>query len=123
MMREFGWSASESIDTSSMLSLAITTSSGFAAQLTVKSAKAGGPVNSAAIADESATIIAPVVCKTVAEFEDGAGGIMYGSIGPHVLDLRGSIILSPGYAIVTDVTLDTSAVMGFHFMWEEVDAA
>lgn len=121
IFHEFGWATKDAITGESILSLAITDDTGFAAQLTVKTAKAGGAMNSAAIADEAATITAPVVCKTVTELRQGADTVQYGSQGPNVLDLKGSIILSPGYAIVTDSTVATGASMSFHFVWEEID--
>lgn len=121
IFHEFGWATKDAIAGESILSLAITTSSGFAAQLTVKSAKAGGAMASEAIADEAATIIAPVICKTITELRQGADSVQYGAQGPNVIDLKGSIILSPGYAVVTDSTVAPGASMSFHFVWEEVD--
>jgi hypothetical protein len=121
IFHEFGWATKDQITGESILSLAITDDTGFAAQLTVKTAKAGGSMLSEAIADESATITAPVVCKTVTELRQGADSVQYGSQGPNVLDLKGSIILSPGYAVVTDSTVATGNSMSFHFVWEEID--
>jgi len=121
ILHEFGWATKDAVTGESILSLAITTVSGLAAQLTVKTAKAGGAMNSQALADEAATIVAPVVCKTVAELGQGADSVKYGGQGPNILDLKGSIILSPGYAVVTDSTVATGASMSFHYVWEEVD--
>lgn len=121
IFHEFGWATKDAIAGESILSLAITTISGLAAQLTIKSAKAGGAVASEALADEAATIIAPIVCKTVTELRQGADSVQYGSQGPNILDLKGSIILSPGYAVVTDSTVAPGASMSFHFVWEEID--
>jgi len=121
IFHEFGWATKDAITGESILSLAITDSTGFASQLTVKTAKAGGTMLSQAIADESATITAPVICKTVTELRQGADTVQYGSQGPNVLDLRGSIVLSPGQSIVTDSTVATGNSMSFHFMWEEID--
>ena len=121
ILHEFGWATKDAIAGESILSLAITTVSGLAAQLTVKTAKAGGAMGSAAVADEAATIVAPVICKTVTELRQGADSVQYGSQGPNILDLKGSIILSPGYAIVTDSTVAPGASMSFHFVWEEID--
>lgn len=121
IFHEFGWAAKAAITGESILSLAITTESGIAGTLTVKTAKAGGAMASNALAFEADTIVAPVVCKTVTELRQGADSVQYGSQGPNTLDLKGSIVLSPGYAIVTDSTVATGASMSFHFMWEEVD--
>lgn len=121
IFHEFGWATKDAITGESILSLAITDDTGFAAQLTIKTAKAGGQMLSNAIADESATITAPVICKTITELRQGADTVQYGSQGPNVVDLKGSIVLSPGYAVVTDSTVATGNSMSFHFMWEEVD--
>jgi hypothetical protein len=121
ILHEFGWGTIDAIAGESLLQLAITTVSGLAAQLTVKSAKAGGAVPSAALCDEAATIVAPVVCKTITELRQGADSVQYGSQGPNVIDLKGSIILSPGYAVVTNSTVAPGASMSFHYMWEEID--
>lgn len=121
IFHEFGFGTINAVDAETLLQLAITDDTGFAAQLTVKSAKAGGAMASAAIADEAATITAPVVCKTVAELKQGADSVQYGAGPINIVDLKGSIILSPGYAVVTNSTVATGASMSFHFMWEEID--
>jgi hypothetical protein len=122
VFHEFGWAASGAVAGESILSLAIGDYGNATAQRTIKTAKAGGLMLSEALADEAVTLTAaPVVCKTVTELREGIDTVQYGSQGPNVIDLNGSIIVAPGYAIMTDSTVGTGAVMSFHFMWEEID--
>jgi len=120
VLHEFGWATKDAITGESILSLAITVETGLAASLTVKTAKAGGDMNSTAIVDEGGTITAPVVCKTITELRQGADSVQYGSQGPNIAHINGSIVLSPGYAVVTDSTVATGASMSFYYLWEEV---
>ena len=86
----------------------------------VKSALIGGPMNSQAIKSESATTGTNTKVKFVASLDDMAAAVGWAS--PHqVLDLKGSVVLSPGTAVFTNATTATGTVMYFHFLWEEID--
>ena len=39
----------------------------------------------------------------------------------NVYDLKGSIIVPPGYALLTYHSIGGTASLIFHFVWEEVD--
>ena len=121
IFHEFGWGITGVIANESLLQLAITDESGIAGAVTVKTAKAGGGMYSGALAFITDTITAPVVCKTIANLDQcAAAGKTYTS-PPNILDLRGSIVLMPGQALVTNSEVVIGAVMSFHFMWEEID--
>ncbi len=117
---EFGWGIKASVTAEGVLQLAITDDSGIAGTLTVKSAKAGGEMNSSALVFEADTITAPVVCKTVATIDDAAAAVTFTS-PPQVLDLKGSILLMPGKTVVTNMTVASGDVFSFHYMWEEIN--
>ena len=60
--------------------------------------------------------------KVIGEADDTAAGVQYGSSGLHLLNLKGSIVIAPGYAIGTETNVAFGNVMWFHFQWEEIDA-
>lgn len=124
VMHEFGYAQSALIADETEISLAVGDIKGLtnATPTEVKSALIGGTMSSEALADEGATITAPTRAKFVVSLDDQAAGVQWTS-GPQVLDLRGSIVLSPGSAIFTNSTYAIAAVMYFHFVWEEVEMA
>ena len=116
---EFGFGTKDAIGAEGLIQLALTTSSGIAGQLTAQPSMKGSGGSSASLCDEAATIIAPVVCKTVGNLTQGADSVTYGQqLG--IVDLKGSIVLAPGQAIVTNLTVAPGNSMSFHFQWEEV---
>jgi hypothetical protein len=121
ILHEFGYGMSALIVDETLLSLATGVVGGLAAANTVRPALVGGAMNSAAYVDEAATITAPVISKIVCAIDDQVAAVSWNN-PPQVLDLRGTIVLSPGYAVFTNSTYAIGAVMMFHFVWEEVDA-
>lgn len=94
------------------------TNSGFASVVAIQNAKMGGR-GSVALADDGATIVSGVVLR------------VYGSVGSLAtsgyglqagvwVDVDGSIIVSPGYAVASYTTAATTTALQFTFMWEEV---
>lgn len=119
IFHEFGAATKDAIGTMGILALALTTVSGLAQQLTAQPSMKGSGAVSVSYCDEAATIVAPVVCKTLGTYATGASGTEMLVNG--VWDLKGSIVLAPGQALVTDMTLAPGNSMSFHFQWEEVD--
>jgi hypothetical protein len=80
-----------------------------------------GYATSSAIADEGATITGASgkVVRHIATLGTNATTDLLN--GPTIVDLRGSIIIPPGYALYTDTLLASGDFMLFHFVWEEVD--
>lgn len=122
IMHEFGWAFSAAYTNESDLSLIVTTTKGLTntAPTTVKPALVGGAMLSEAIADEAATISTPTFAKFICSLDDHAVATQWTSV-PQVADLRGSIVLTPGYAVASHATVALDAVMYFHFVWEEID--
>jgi hypothetical protein len=121
IMHEFTYAMMDSPAADTNLSLVIGPAhTGFAADITVR-CRRWGYATSVAIADAAATIT-------------GAAGVIVQHIttlgtnittdllqGPTIVDLGGSIIVPPGYAIYTETLLASGDVMLFGFMWEELD--
>ena len=122
VMWEFGYAWSAVVTDETDLGLAVGDLKGLANAdpSEVKSALIGGAMNSRAIKDEAATITAPTKVKFIASLDDMAVEKGYAS-PPQVVDLKGSIVLSPGTSVMTNATYATGTVMYFHFLWEEVD--
>ena len=118
IVHEFGFGATRDLQGTGALQLGLTTSSGFSASLTVKPSLHGGSSGSVAQAMEGATVVAPVVCKTIGMYGDGESEPYLGLI--RIVDLKGSIVIRPGYALLTNTTTAVSD-LSFHFQWEEID--
>lgn len=119
VVHEFGWALDQAAAGDSVLALGITTySSEYAAAITPRCARYAY-ATSVAIVDNGATIVAPVLVKIIGSIGTNATTAL---TNPGLIDLGGSIVLAPGYVLVTDTTLATGATsIQFHFMWEEVD--
>lgn len=119
VLHEFGWALDQAAAGDSVLALGITTySANYAAAITPRCARYAY-ATSVAVVDDGATIVAPVLVKIIGSIGTNATTAL---TNPGLIDLGGSIVLSPGYVVVTDTTLATGATsIQFHFMWEEVD--
>ena len=120
VVHEFGWGLDQAAAGDAVLALGITTySSEYASAITPRCARYAY-ATSVAIVDNGATIVAPVLVKIIGSIGTNATTAL---TNPGLIDLGGSIVLSPGYVLVTDTTLATGATsIQFHFMWEELDA-
>jgi len=119
IVHEFSYAATAALTGETLLALATTTDSGFAADITPRccmNAKAA----SIAIVDKGATIVAPVIERIIATLGQGADSVLLGGAPPNIVKLEGSIILAPGRALVTDSTVAAGAVLQFGYLWEEV---
>lgn len=119
IVHEFSYAATAALTAETLLALATTTDSGFAADITPRCCR-NGYATSVAIVDKGATIVAPVIERIIATLGQAADTAMGSAVPPNVVDLRGSIILVPGRALVTDTTVAAGAVLQFGYLWEEV---
>jgi len=103
-----------------VLALATTTDSGLAADITPRCCR-NAYATSIAIVDKGATIIAPVIERIITTLGQGAATVNQ-LMGWNAVDLKGSIVLAPGRAVVTDTTAAVGAVCQFGYVWEEIDA-
>lgn len=121
IVHEFSYAATAALTAETLLALATTTDSGFAADITPRCCR-NAYATSIAIVDKGATIVAPVIERIIATLGQGADSVLLGGAPPNIVRLDGSIILAPGRAVVTDTTVATGAVMQFGYLWEEIDA-
>lgn len=120
IVHEFSYAATAALSAKTLLALATTDSTGFAADITPRCCR-NGYAASVAIVDKGATITAPVIERIIATLGQGADTVQLGGAPPNIVKLNGSIILAPGRAVVTDTTVATGAVMQFGYLWEEID--
>ena len=118
VVHEFGWALDQAAAGDAVLALGITTySAEYAAAITPRCARYAY-ATSVAIVDNGATIVAPVLIKIIGSIGTNATTAL---TNPGLIDIGGSIVLSPGYVLVTDTTLATGATsIQFHFLWEEI---
>ena len=121
IVHEFSYAATAALTAETLLALATTTDSGFAADITPRCCR-NGYATSVAIVDKGAAIVAPVIERIITNLGQGADSVLFGGAVPNIVNLNGSIVLAAGRALVTDTTVATGAVMQFGFVWEEIDA-
>jgi hypothetical protein len=122
IVHEFSYAATAALTAETLLALATTDSTGFAADIVPRCCR-NGYAASVALVDKGATITAPVIERIIATLGQGADSVQLGGAPPNIVKLNGSIILAPGRAVVTDTTAATGAVMQFGYLWEEIDLA
>ena len=123
IMHEFGFAADGEIADEGHIGL-VTGAIGdmaLVAAPVIQPALVGGTATSVAYADQTGVTAGTLsVVKIVAQLDDATADTGYGS-DIQVVNLKGSIVLSPGYLVGTDTTVAAGNVMWFHFVWEEVD--
>jgi hypothetical protein len=120
VVHEFSYAATAALTAETLLALATTTDSGFAADITPRCCR-NAHAASVAIVDKGATIVAPVIERIIATLGQAADTAMGSAVPPNIVKLDGSIVLDPGRALVTDTTVAAGAVMQFGYVWEEID--
>lgn len=120
IVHEFGWSQTVAGSADGAVGLILCTIAAPASNITIYNRLSGG-AGSSMIADDGATIANPVLLGTY-----GSLGTLavtgYGSQGPNVIKLDGSIVIAPGYTLATYSTKATTASLIHHIVWEEVPA-
>jgi len=120
IFHEFNYAMMDSPAADTNLSLVVGPAhTGFAADITVRCAR-WGYATSVAIADAAATITgaAGVLVRHIATLGTNITTDLLN--GPTIVDLKGSIVIPPGYALYTETLLASGDVMLFGFVWEEV---
>lgn len=115
---EFG-AAQLAVGVAGGIGLMVANTTGLEAELTPLNALRGSLVTSAAIADTAATIGTPILLRlygSVGSLATTGYGLMPGLL----VDLDGSIIVEPGFSLLTYTTAATTTALAFHFVWAEV---
>lgn len=117
---EFGWAQEVVMNTEGSYGLMYATVGDMAQAITPVCCKIGA-ATSAALCDNGATIGTPILLRNFGSSMEGAISTVP-SLGGNIYDLKGSIVIPPGYALLTyTFAIQTNSVL-FHFVWEEVDA-
>ena len=122
IMLEFGYATSVATPTATLLGLMTGLDAGDAAAAIVPRNRLMGSSNtSIALPDGDCTLVGtPVLEQVIASAWTEATTV--GSVmSPHVVDLDGSLIVTPGYYAAVFSFAANTAAFYFHFMWEEVD--
>jgi hypothetical protein len=121
IVHEFGWGLMIAADVAGNNGLMTGTIAAPAAGVTVHNCLDGESASLAVYADDGATIVTPLQVRTFGEYGTAATSA-FQAPGPHIVDLKGSLILLPGRTVATFTTLATTACFQFHFIWEEIPA-
>ena len=122
IMLEFGYAASAAVPAATGIGLMTGMDAGdAAAAIAARNRLTGSSNTSVAYADGGCTLVGVPVLEQVfaaAWAEATTAGTL---MPPNVVDLNGSLIITPGYYVAAYSTAALTAAMLFHFMWEEVD--
>jgi hypothetical protein len=119
VFHEFGWAQEVAMNTEGAFGLMVATV-GDMAQAIVPRCARYGYATTVALTDNGATIGTPILIRVFGSSMEGAISTVP-SLGGNIYDLKGSIVIPPGYALLTyTFAIQTSSVQ-FHFVWEEVD--
>ena len=119
IFHEFGWAQEIAMNTEGSFGLMVATVGDMAAAVTARSAKWGyGSTN--ALCDNGATIGTPILVRNFGSSMEGAITTVPSLTG-NIYDLKGSLIIPPGYALLSyTFAIQTTSVL-FHYVWEEID--
>jgi hypothetical protein len=121
IVHEFAWGLMIASDAAGNVGLMTGSIAAPAAGVTVHNCLDGESASLAVYADDGATIVTPLQVRTYGEYGTGATNL-FSTVGPHIINLNGSLVLPAGRTVATFTTLATTACFQFHFLWEEVAA-
>lgn len=120
VFHEFGWAQEVAMNTEGSYGLMYATVGDMAQAITPVCCRIGH-ATSAALCDNGATIGTPVLIRNFGSSMEGAISTVP-SLGGNIYKLDGSIVIPPGYALLTyTFAIQTNSVL-FHFVWEEIDS-
>lgn len=120
IIHEFGWSSDIVNPAEGVVGLMIG-AVGDMAQAIVPRCARWGYATTVALTDDGATVGTPVLVRTFGSTMEGAITTVP-QVNGNVYDLKGGIVIPPGYAVLTYHSIGGTASMIFHFVWEEVTA-
>ena len=119
IFHEFGWAPVAVMNTEGAFGLMHGTIGDMAQAIVPVCAKIGA-ANSAALADNGATVGTPVLLRVFGASMEGALSTVP-SLNGAVYDLKGGIVIPPGQALLSyTFAIQTTSII-FHFVWEEED--
>lgn len=118
VFHEFGWAQEVAMNTEGTIGLMVATV-GDMAQAIVPRCARYGYATTVALTDNGATIGTPILIRVCGSSMEGAISTIP-SLGPRIYPINGSIVIPPGYALLSyTFAIQTSSIQ-FHFVWEEV---
>lgn len=118
IFHEFGWAQEIVGNTEGVVGLMAATV-GDMAQAIVPRCARYGYATTVALTDNGATIGTPILLRVCGSHMEGAITTVP-SLGPNIYRIDGSIVIAPGYALLTYTFAATTTSHQFHFVWEEV---
>lgn len=119
IFHEFGWAQEVVMNTEGVIGLMAATVGDMAQTITPRCAKYGA-ATTVALTDNGATIGTPILLRVCGSSMEGEISTIP-SMGPKIYNIDGSIVIPPGYALLTYTFAIQTASIQFHFVWEEVD--
>lgn len=119
IFHEFGWAQEIVFNTEGTVGLMAATVGDMAQAITPRCARYGY-ATTVALTDNGATIGTPILLRVCGSTMEGAITTIP-SMGPKVYNINGSIVIPPGYALLTYTFAIQTTSIQFHFVWEEVD--
>lgn len=120
IFHEFGWAQEIVFNTEGTVGLMVATVGDMAQAITPRCAKYGY-ATTMALTDNGATIGTPILIRVCGSTMEGAISTIP-SLNPNIYKIDGSIVIPPGYALLTYTFAIQTTSIQFHFVWEEVDA-
>lgn len=119
IFHEFGWAQEVVMNTEGVIGLMVAPVGDMAQAIVPRCAKYGYATTTA-LTDNGATIGTPILIRVCGSSMEGAISTVP-SLGMNIYNIDGSIVIPPGYALLTyTFAIQTSSIQ-FHFVWEEVD--
>lgn len=120
IFHEFGWAQEVVMNTEGTIGLMVATVGDMAQAVTPRCARYGY-ATTVALTDNGATIGTPILIRVCGSSMEGAISTVP-SLGPRIYKIDGSIVIPPGYALLSYTFAIQTTSIQFHFVWEEVDA-
>lgn len=118
VFHEFGWAQEIVMNTEGTVGLMVATVGDMAQAIVPRCAKYGY-ATTVALTDNGATIGTPILIRVFGSTMEGAISTVPSLTG-NIYKIDGSIVIPPGYALLTYTFAIQTTSIQFHFVWEEV---
>lgn len=119
IFHEFGWAQEIVFNTEGAVGLMVATVGDMAQAVTPRCARYGY-ATSTALCDNDAAVGTPILVRVCGSHMEGAITTVP-SLAPNIYKIDGSIVIPPGYALLSYTFAICTTSIQFHFVWEEVD--
>jgi len=119
VFHEFGWAQEIVMNTEGTVGLMVATVGDMAQAVVPRAAKYGSATTSA-LSDNGAAVGTPILVRVFGSTMEGAVSTVP-SLSGNIYNIDGSIVIPPGYALLSYTFAIQTTSIQFHFVWEEVD--